>query len=225
MKTNTLAFLLISTIIILFLSGCGTNLNSINAGNTICSNYSNKPMSSLEVGLVHKMTERYMSEQHENIKATIADDAHSIWFDLETLKEFVYQLEYNTKKNRSTVSSQDLGVRIYYASYPDKTWNDYTDLQVLNGKGYEKLHTLVMVPTFRNKAGVNLDFDPMVETTFDYGLKGSDKYSGTKNANKISVLSSMPVKSNTGSQPVPIGAQNHGSLIPPGDPNGENFSN
>ena len=56
------------------------------------------------------------------------EDAKSISFDLETLKKFIYHIEAITKQNDDNITSERLGVRIYYAAYPEiENWNDYQE--------------------------------------------------------------------------------------------------
>ena len=44
-----------------------------------------------------------------------------IWFDLESLKNFVSEIETTVKNVDGSVVPVRLGVRIYYAAYPDKS--------------------------------------------------------------------------------------------------------
>lgn len=196
---------------------------------TICLNYAGDPVPQLPVGLVIDMREQYVENQLATIERELMpEDAEAIWFDLETLKKFIYHLEHTTQSNDSTISSKDLGVRIYYASYPDKkNWKiaRYNkSLDVFMGdpitEQYEKKHTLVMIPTIK-KGAIDMDYDPLNVNTYKNGLNGvqdeKDQLFYQNPKNKIFSLSSLPMKSvssgSTGSSSV--GAQNHGSLFPP----------
>jgi len=128
------------------------------------------------VNLVHKMTNGYKQNQLTHIKTVMKDDAHSISFELETLKRFIYHIEINAQKNR--VSKDDLGLRLYYSRYPDlETWsNQYDDLKgFLNDsitEGYQDRHTLVMIPTLL-KNGVHMDFNPLHTETYGENFTGT----------------------------------------------------
>jgi len=181
----------------------------------ICSNYSTVPMSELKVAMVHKMARGYKQYQGTAIQEKFGmRDAESIWFDLETLKTFLYHLEWNTKRTDSAINSEDLGVRIYYASYPDKSTRQYySDLDDLRSD-YEGRHTVMMIPTLR-KGTLDFDFNPLDYDTFSNGLGAILAYENAESSNP----------QNTGGltgrleidPKLPIGAQNHGTLIPPGD--------
>jgi len=200
----------------------------LNASNNhICMDYSKEQMNELNVNLVHTMVNGYKDKQLRYIQNTMSKDAHSIWFDLETLKKFIYHTEVNTKKNNKSITSKHLGLRIYYANYPERaTWGaPYSDLSDFNNdpitQQYSHLHTLVAIPTIRRKNGINADFNPMDVQTYTTGLKNLEYYSNPAPSNVIpamTVTKSSRATSNSSS-----GAQNHGSLIPPADGSGEGF--
>lgn len=139
----------------------------------ICINYTDEEESTLSVGLIYNMTNHYRENKRKNWysrdgKKDTIYDAHSIWFDLETLKKFIYNIELSAEKKDSNYSSVEnrLGIRIYYADYPERnTWNqEYSrDLSSFIGhpeadRVYENMHTLIMVPT-KSKGNLNIDFD------------------------------------------------------------------
>ena len=198
------------------------NFLSAKNPNTICMNYTNEPFSQLKVNLVHNMTNGYKQNQLQHIKAVMNDDAHSISFELETLKRFIYHIEINEKNNG--VSSNDLGLRIYYSRYPgNETWNQkYDDLKDFLSnpltKDFENRHTLVMIPTI-NKEGVRTDFNPLDKDTYFEKMARFSKYQSTD------IVTSIPALTSTKNlnQPGSSSAQNHGSLIPPADGSGESF--
>ena len=197
--------------------------------NQICSDYSNQTINELNVGLIHKMVNGYKDNQLRYIKGSMPDDAHSIWFDLETLKKFVYQVEFNAKKNSATATSDKLGLRIYYASYPNKEeMAKFSDVRwFLNDpikKNYPLYHTLVMIPTL-NVDGRNVDFNPTDLKTFtSEGLKSDQKrYGDNQNTTATTFGLTGLNRSATTTTPPNTGAQNHGYLIPPGDPSLEGF--
>ncbi len=179
-------------------------------------------MKTLNVDLVHTMVNNYRENQlaiinkHPDSKTN--NDAHSIWFDLESLKNFVSEIETTVKNVDGSVVPERLGVRIYYAAYPDKSsFGKFDDLEELlndaETEKYENLHTLVMIPTITidNDA---IDFNPLDKNTYEKGLVDLEEY-------KLNSTSEIP-----GSIPAlarNIGAKNHGSLIPPGRLTAEGF--
>jgi hypothetical protein len=239
MKTSILSKVLIGIILTFLMYNCRTNLpNSVSFNDTICTNYPIESASELPVALVHDMVNGYKKNQLHEIEQGISKngrnltDAHSIWFDLETLKKFVYHIENTTIKTDTTKSSKDLGVRIYYASYPSKDslgWQKPEYNGVLTNFGntplttqYDKLHTLVMIPT-RREGKLNIDFNPFDIDTYKQSLKSPElvKYSRnqqTPSNNNYPTIMSLggPITNNTT-------AQNHGSLIPPANKQAEGF--
>ncbi|MBP6039276.1 MAG: hypothetical protein KA523_03640 [Flavobacterium sp.] len=194
--------------------------------NNICADYSNESINELDVKLIHNMVDNYKNKQLTYINAGMnAEDAHSIWFDLKTLKKFVYQLEYQAKKNEATATIDKLGVRIYYAAYPDvDNMRKYSDIDWFLGdsirKRYHELHTLVMIPTINTNNG-DVDFNPTDKSTFNKnGLKNNiDKYGNNSSLTTFGITGTL----RTNSIDPRTGAQNHGTLIPPGNPTLENF--
>lgn len=217
MKTRKISLMLFLGVVVLLFYSCSFLRGSgsiVTDNKTICSNYASQPMSELEVGLVHKMIKGYERQQLTAIKASMKDDAESVWFDLETIKEYIYHLEMNAKNNN--VSTNDLGLRFYYASYPDTSWNKYSDLSGLPIT-YKKRHTIIAVSTIR-RGGLDFDFDPTNPLTYDAKLDTFDQYSDP--TTKFPVIGA----SSGGRSVNPrVGVQNHGSLIPPGDPSQTSF--
>lgn len=193
-------------------------------GNSICMNYADEKTSELSRALVHEMVHGYRKNQLAKINAgSELNDAHSIWFDLETLKKFIYHLEISAQNN--DVSSKELGLRIYYSRYPlANTWSStYPDLVGHVDPAYQEHHTLVMIPTIKKngkKGMINMDFNPKVKETYENGL---DKIEGDIDPKiRIPALSGIDKTVNDGSSNLKtatkarsIVAQNHGSLFPP----------
>lgn len=75
-------------------------------------------------------------------------DARSIWFSLETIKQFICTIEKNNA--RLSHPATDLGIRFYYAVYED----------TFHLAAKKNQHTLFMVPTYKNGNGSEVDFDP-----------------------------------------------------------------
>lgn len=161
----------------------------------------------IKIDLVDEMVTNYKNNQ---LNAILTDkvnpmpfDAQSIWFDLNTLKAFLTAIEEEAESHPKH-DLKNFGVRFYYTAYPKKAlWDKpgYEDLaDMLNdptAKDYEKLHTLIGIPTAEIN-GINQDFDPYDENT----------YSGAKPSS---------------GQGLAIMAENHGSLCPPASPSGSWF--
>ena len=200
--------------------------------NKICMDYSKENISELRVDLIHEMVKGYKNNQlnfinrHTDFKPK--EDAHSIWFDLEILKKFLYHIEKTTKDtaalNKKEIDSKNLGVRIYYSTYPDKeTWKSkYQDLSLFLGntekEQYEHMHTLVVIPTIR-KEDKNLDFNPLEYSTYANGLYDQPGYVVTNTISTTKTTVAMNAKMDTSNSGT--GAQNHGTLIPPATNGGQ----
>ncbi|WP_452599936.1 hypothetical protein [Pontimicrobium sp. MEBiC01747] len=187
----------------------------------ICMDYSNVNMNQLEVDLVRNMISGYKDYQKRYIdNASNLDDAHSIWFDLETLKTFIYHTEYNTLQNSNVVSKPELGLRIHYSRYPKfENWKNFSDLNDLAtdplGKQYGEHHTLVIIPTIKRKDGKHVNFNPLDTNTYTNGMPFD--YPGTPSTTTVPSFGITKKGNNSGGS---TGSQNHGSLIPPADGSG-----
>jgi hypothetical protein len=210
----------------------------------ICNDYSNYQPSTLQTGLVGDMISIYRKKQHKTITTNLLpEDAHTIWFDLETIKKFIFHFEKNVQKNGIS-NAEKLGLRIYYASYPKKeTWKNeqYQELTGFLGnpltEKYEEKHTLVMLPTI-NINGKNTDFNPLNIDTYTTGLpiykrpnSDIDTFVDQSVAAKVSVMAltaDSSKRNSTGSQTQTVTtggtmAQNHGALYPPFSVDGAAF--
>jgi hypothetical protein len=128
-------------------------------------------------------------------------DASSIWFGLDTLKKFIWMIENLNCMNQCHDS---LGIRFYYARYPDTaTMRGTYDLASLN-LNYANKHTLFGIPTFR-LGGVNIDFNPLT------GCRGAFDSTKPSSPNYL-LFSLMGLPGSDG--------QNHGGLAPPPDEEG-----
>lgn len=215
MKTKTQIFMVMLTAIIIY--SCGTRWNNSSlVKDTICSNYNNQ-ISKLPKNLINEMTTGYVDDQKLNIdNGLLLDDARTIWFDLETVKQFVYHIENSAKNDKNNPTNiKDLGIRIYYANYPDKqSWNSKYKNELGNfatdplRKDYAGLHTLIFIPTRRDADGVDLDFDPSDNTTYINGIEN------TSSSQMTAAIGPMP-SNNSSTSNNNVGAQNHGGLFPP----------
>lgn len=204
----------------------------------ICMDYDTITPPTLTTEMVKSMVTQYSGAQLNSIQTAptnaVAVDARSIWFDLETLKEFLYQIEHNVNKNPAQGRDKKLGVRIYYAAYPDNIkMRDLaatqTDPNFSYNPAYEKKHTLVMIPTIQGADRENYDFNPLdVNSYIGFtNMKTGGAYS--PNSSTYSTLSlgtsTNPVNTAQGiSANNAINARNHGHLMPPGNTIGSIFN-
>jgi hypothetical protein len=181
-----------------------------------CMAYNNSPQdeSKLDLNLLKTMAFNYQ-------KSIAVTETRSVWFSLETIKKFVYQIE---TKSCNTCTG-NLGVRIYYGRYPVVSdWSIFShlnglDLSVKSKNGginnYGNIHTIFMVPTIDKPDGYHHDFDPA-------GPAGCDSYN-TKTYIKMSEdTAAIPAYtlSQFGSSVTALMAQNHGDACPPLPPAG-----
>ncbi|KQM64576.1 hypothetical protein ASE74_11180 [Pedobacter sp. Leaf216] len=162
--------------------------------------------------IIHHMVDNYRINHLDAINKTLGlDDAHSVSFDLKTLKKFITDIEYQTKKRNSSIGIAALGIRFYYAAYPKEgEWENMANEKAI-GKDYAQKHTLIMIPTLKKKInqGSNLDYDfnPLDETTFIIKERENDR-----------PVTLMAMSSDAGdAQSRQVMAQNHGQLIPPAE--------
>jgi hypothetical protein len=96
--------------------------------------------------------QRYKTLRSDLIDATvlrnIKPDARSCWYSIDTLKKFICLME--TYSKQVNISPDSLGIRFYYAVYPDS---------LLENPIYSRLHTLFLVSTLKQN-NANVDFDP-----------------------------------------------------------------
>ncbi len=155
--------------------------------------------------LIQTLVNNYRNNQLASVKEKMGiDDAHSIHFDLKTLKKFIADIETLTSTNNPGANIEDLGIRFYYAAYPHvENWSIMSGTTV--GKEYAGKHTLVMIPTMKrqdeNGTMLSYDFNP----------------SNTVDGQMLAMASR-----NAGAQSDVI-CQNHGALIPPDTVKTESF--
>ncbi|RKS96074.1 hypothetical protein [Chryseobacterium defluvii] len=161
-------------------------------------------LSTIPATLIQTLVDNYRNSQLAAINTSLnMNDAHSIWFNLATLKKFIADIESETQKVNPDVSENDLGIRFYYAAYPSaENWDQMENQPI--GQDYAGKHTLVLVPTLKkaNEEGEFLDYDfnPLSSNTYQ----------------KINTALTLTLESDD----TPLSdddtlAQNHGQLIPP----------
>ncbi|MBC7640935.1 MAG: hypothetical protein H7174_01135 [Flavobacterium sp.] len=196
---------------------------------SICMDYDTVTPPTLTSKMAQAMVAKYGSTQLNNIQTApsnaVPKDAKSIWFDLETLKQFLYRVEISAKKNDSL--KRNLGVRIYYAAYPKndemkRLAQDQTDPNFTMNSDYENLHTLVMIPTISDREGNNYDFNPLDAATYD-GFTRMDKEKSSPMTNGNYSILSLGTSGPQTAAGNSIIARNRGELSPPAYSNGISF--
>ena len=198
--------------------------------NFICNDFHNEKPSTLKTHLIRGMISQYRNNQYVAINKNRdikEPDAHSIWFDLDTIKKFIYHIERNVAINSAKKDSK-LGLRVYYAAYPElseftKPYNE--DIAFMADdplkKQFATRHTLIMVPTiFNAELKGDMDFNPLDASTFNGFVTTSRKNSKSQRAEKASYQSQKyePMALSAAASSQDAMARNHGNLIPPADP-------
>lgn len=125
----------------------------------IVLDYEGQNFVSLPVSTAQLLADNYTKNYLNLINKTYnTSDARSIWFSLDDLKNFIWQIEYHAVNAGADIEPKSLGVRMYYAQYPtsDEIKNN-ASLNII--PEYGSKHTLFMVPTVL-KDSVNMEFDP-----------------------------------------------------------------
>ncbi|WP_184469337.1 hypothetical protein [Pedobacter sp. AK013] len=168
--------------------------------------------STMDPATIQQMVDGYRNNHLAAINKLLGiSDAHSVSFGLKTLKKFIADIEFFTKKVNPRIADGALGIRFYYAAYPkENEWNNFEDEKAI-GKNYAQKHTLVMIPTLKKKGGdgsyQDYDFNPLDRSTFPI-----------KEREKEQPITLMAMSSDsTDSQSREVMAQNHGQLIPPAE--------
>ncbi|WP_346984046.1 hypothetical protein [Chryseobacterium sp. POE27] len=124
-----------------------------------------QPLSMMTTDLIQTLVNNYRTNQLLSVKETMGiEDADSIQFDLATLKRFISEIETETIANNPDVTTEDLGIRFYYAAYPNaENWDIMAGTPI--GIECAQMHTLVMIPTIKrmeeNGEVGNYDFNPL----------------------------------------------------------------
>ncbi|WP_051691674.1 hypothetical protein [Pedobacter borealis] len=162
--------------------------------------------------IIQQMVDNYRNNHLAAINKVLGiNDAHSVSFGLKTLKKFIADIEFFSKKVDPRIVDGSLGIRFYYAAYPkDNEWNGFEEEKSI-GKNYAQKHTLVMIPTLKKKSSdgsyQDYDFNPLDRTTFPL-----------KEREKEQPITLMAMSSDSSdSQSREVMAQNHGQTIPPAD--------
>jgi hypothetical protein len=193
----------------------GLQINSKDC-QTFCYNYSAVPFPGLSRLVADTISHNYRSQIGAR-GLTIENDTsetRAVWFKLETIKNFIYQVERSTcQLNCDSIKKDELGIRFYFAKYPKSTdaaasQPDFAFLRT-SPRNYGK-KTLFMVPTYYVPGIGDKDFDPRWSMNND-----------RKTCKPLTLSQILDNKNNnttarmiTGSMPEPDGMQNHGMLCP-----------
>lgn len=168
--------------------------------------------------LIKALIDNYRQNHLSAINTALGiQDAHSIWFDLPKLKNFIAKIEEEAAKVNPATSEADLGIRFYYATYPkQENWSMMDSHPV--PVQYAGKHTLVMIPTLK-KAGeagelVDFDFNPF--------------QANGENSNLALNARNFTPSGNGDGDGGPLGddtglGENSGTLIPPAPPLGTSY--
>lgn len=196
-----------------------------NTCTNICSDYSGKGITKYDVRTLDTL-----SKLHKRNAAKFGSTSN-IWFSLDTLKRFIWNIEHSVcdikiKCDGDKKFSPSLGIRIYFAEYPDTAYmSTVKDLKDVN-PSFAKMQTLFMLPTYDSIDSTlgqllvkHIDFDPTNLKTFDNkrcAFQKIDLGSGTVLSTGFTFRSYTRTNNNTT-------GQNHGGLCPPVCDGGEAF--
>ncbi|TZF92546.1 hypothetical protein FW781_21155 [Chryseobacterium panacisoli] len=172
---------------------------------------SNNPMQpgTMSNSLIQALIDNYRQNHLSAINNALGiEDAHSIWFDLPKLKNFIAKIEEEAAKVNPTASEEDLGIRFYYATYPKtENWSMMDSHPV--PIEYAGRHTLVMVPTLKkaDETGelIDYDFNPFQSAEGKSFALANKSAKGTGEDDDTSL------------------GENNGILVPPKAPLGQSF--
>jgi hypothetical protein len=217
--------------------GCNPEDKRVPAECDHCTNYTNQKFEGIPAGLGYQMISNYKTNHWDTYRIPgqlNPTDARSVWFSLDSVKKFIWNLEQEVCNN-NCVDKKDLGLRFYYGEYPKVAdWNlldGQTDLAIQQHKiEYQYLHTAVIMPTYLSTdSNMNVDFDPrFINFNTEKGKCGPLAIQDVFTKLKVEFDSSR-MASGGGlpgfmlSPDVRSSAKNKGSLIPPPPPFTGNF--
>ena len=181
----------------------------------LCGDYASVATNrGLPVDLLDSMTTLYKEDIPgvSVYKRASLEDAKCAWFDLETLKKFIYDIEKNSCAANCGEEIHRLGIRIYYARYPEtgtaaqNNNSRFSDLFQLDN-AYVDRHTLFMVPTYSINNGEPKDFNAL-----DFDPK------------KPCQFADIPATGFTMALAPSSSALNHGGLCPPICPSNPDYA-
>ena len=198
-------------------SAHGTNNHASKADCPTCYDYSQTYLEGINTSTAITMSYNYKTIDQQLLNTTLpGDDANSVWFSLESLKNFVWKIE-KAVCEQNCPDALKLGIRIYYGRYPQTMTGEFAALDPL----FAEHHTVFMVPTFQDAGNstIHWDFDPWhwgkncKPTSMVEWFAGSPR-PFDDDAALIFSIGGNQYFMNTGSG-VLSSAFNHGDLIPP----------
>jgi hypothetical protein len=141
-----------------FISGCqGQTASPPNNNNENCPDYTGVPMPNmLDARLAKQIADLYREDRSKSqVNGTSVDDTRSVWFDLEAIKHYIWKIEDTLRKQGCKPGDLKLGLRIYYAKYPDSSRIKEYGVD----PSYADHHTIFMVATYKGEKK-QIDFDP-----------------------------------------------------------------
>ncbi len=108
-----------------------------------CMDYTADPDYTLIQGAAVQSMALAYKRSHPNTP----DDANSVWFELDALKKFIWNIEKSVCENNCNANSLNLGIRIYYAHYPQTGPGAPEPFNNLIPE-YSGKHTVFMIPTY-----------------------------------------------------------------------------
>lgn len=168
--------------------------------------------------LIQALIDNYRQNHLNVINTTLGiEDAYSIWFDLPKLKNFIATIEAEATKVNPATSTEDLGIRFYYATYPKaENWSIMDSHPV--PVAYAEKHTLVMIPTLKKASETGEIVD------FDFNPFQTDGENSSLALNSRNFTPSGNGNGGGGTQGDDTGlGENSGTLIPPSPPMGTSY--
>lgn len=177
--------------------------------NKFCSDFRNGEFTGqISYDLAAEMSRLYNADAGKDLvcngsSITRIEDASSVVFDLETLKNYIWYIERNVCARGCDKKKVQLGIRFYYAKYPAaKRMQQSEQLKMLD-ISYANKHTLFMVPVYRSlekKGGLYKNFNPLASYACSF---------------KWDAVDSVAVPVNIALGGMEPDQENHGSLRPP----------
>lgn len=158
--------------------------------------------------MVKEMVDNYRNNQLVAINEKLQmDDSYSVSFNLGAINNFANSILNESKKVKPELTENDLGIRIYYAAYPQSEGMERFTKEGV-AINYNMKHTIVMIPTIKrrddNGETMDYDFNPLDKETYN-----------RTTSYRTGELKMMSYGTTTGND---VMAMNNGQLIPPATP-------
>lgn len=112
---------------------------------------------SLDTSYAKGLVENYANNQWQFINAQFAQDgikdSRCVWLSLTDIQNFLAEIQQQNPEGKATN-----GVRIYFGAYSAAAPSPVS-------ADYNRLHALVMIPTYRGNDGKNYDYDAATGTS------------------------------------------------------------